>query len=214
MKSKSVKNYEGLYEVSDTGEVRSCDRVIPTNIKHVSARRIPGRTLKQNLKSNGYMTVDLCKNGKVTTTTVHRLVADAFVPNLDHKRYVNHIDSNRANNAAGNLEWVTSAENRRHGIDHGFVEFKQIIPVQCIETGDVFESSRNAADWLIANYPDRVHGKSKVVANNIRGACRGRTPKAYGFHWKYHEGSTTIPKGSTRKRVEMGSTPQGVEDIV
>lgn len=214
MKWKQIEGYEGLYEVSDTGEVRSCERVIATNIKHVSARRIPGRTLKQNRKSNGYMTVDLCKDGKVTTTAVHRLVAEAFVKNPDHKRYVNHIDSNRANNAEVNLEWVTSAENRRHGIDHGFVVFRQKIPVQCSETGEVFESSRTAADWLIENYPNRATGKQNVVAQNIRGACKGRTPKAYGFHWQYHEGSTTIPEGSTRKRVEMGSTPQGVEDIV
>lgn len=100
---KSIPEYAGLYEVSDSGAVRSCDRVVDTDIRHVKTRQIKGRVLKQNTKRNGYKTVDLCKDGKVKTTLVHRLVASAFVPNPKRVRFVNHIDSNRSNNRASNL---------------------------------------------------------------------------------------------------------------
>ncbi len=200
---KPVKGYEGLYEVSDLGDVRSIDRYIKTEIRHVTSRLIKGKILFQNLKNNGYLTVDLCKDGKVTTTAVHRIVANAFIPNPDGLRFVNHKDSDRSNNAADNLEWVTSSENRKHGISQGYVTFnaKSII---CKETGMIFERPMLAAEWIKAQYPDRINGTMRVAAHNIGSACKGRTPKAYGFTWEYHEGSTTIPKGSRAKRPEMG----------
>ena len=208
-----VKGYEGLYEVSEHGHVRSCARYIKTNIRHVETRLIYGRILKQSQKRNGYKTVDLCKEGKVKTTLVHRIVADAFCPNPHGYRFVNHIDSNRANNDSLNLEWVTSSENRKHGIDKGNVTFVAK-PIKCIENSLVFERPQHAAEWIKANYPDRINGKIRVAASNIRNACKGRTPKAYGFTWKYHEGSTTIPEGSRAKRPEMGDPAQAGEDIV
>ena len=215
MKWKPVPHYAGIYEVSENGDVRSCDRTVATDIRHVKSRLIKGRILKQSTKRNGYKTVDLCKEGKVTTTLVHRIVATAFIPNPQNHKYVNHKDSNRANNSASNLEWVTSSENRKHGVECGNVVFRQTRAVKCIETGEIFEQAKIAAMWLAKNYPSRCNGEMPVVANNIRRSCKGFTPKAYGFTWAYHEGSTTIPKGSTRKRVEMGdpSEMEG-EDIV
>ena len=201
---KPVKNYEGLYEISDAGTVRSKDRKIDTKIRHVSQRIIKGKELKPNLKKNGYFTVDLCKNGKITTTLVHRLVAEAFIPNPHNRKYVNHIDSDRTNNKAANLEWVTSSENRVHGIQYGDVVFRQTKAVFCVEKKMLFEQSKLAAAWVIENFPERTAGQQKVVANNIRRACNGITPKAYGFTWQYHKGSTTIPKGSRNKCSEMG----------
>lgn len=211
---KSIPEYAGLYEVSDTGEIRSCDRLVNTNICNVNTRRIKGKVLKQNTKINGYKTVDLCKDGKVTTALVHRLVASAFVPNPKGLHFVNHKDSNRSNNIAKNLEWVTSSENRKHGIKSGNVVFRQTRKVKCIETGEVFAQAKVAAEWLIKNFPERCKGKLIVAAQNIRCACKGRTPKAYGFTWRYYEGSTTIPEGSTLKRVEMGGPSKEGEDIV
>lgn len=213
MKWKPVVDYEGLYEVSDNGDVRSVDRYIKTDIRHVKTRLIKGKTLYQNTKRSGYKTVDLCKNGKVKTTLVHRVVAEAFIPNPDGLRFVNHKDSNRANNAADNLEWVTSSENRKHGIEQGFVRFKAK-PILCKETGMIFERARFAAEWVKTNYPDRSKGTLRITTQNIITACKGRTPRAYGFTWVYHEGSTTIPKGSRNKRSEMGDPLKKGEDIV
>ena len=211
---KPIKGYEHLYEVSDLGEIRSLDRRIKTNILHSTSRVIKGKPIKLNKKRNGYLTADLSKEGKVTTTLVHRLVAEAFIPNPKNLRFVNHIDSDRTNNRADNLEWVTSSENRKHGIEFGNVVFRQTRPVICVDTGQVFEQAKIAAFWLIEQHPERTQGKPSVVAANIRTACKGRTPKAYGFTWKYHEGSTTIPKGSRAKRPEMGASVKADEDIV
>jgi hypothetical protein len=213
MSWKPVNGYEGLYEVSDSGEVRSCDRYIKTDIRHVKSCLIKGKILFQNLKANGYKTVDLSKEGKVKTTSVHRIVAEAFLPNHDGLRFVNHKDSNRTNNAVSNLEWVTSSENRLHGMEKGFVTFRAR-QIFCKETGMVFERPMLAAEWVKENYPDRISGTMRVAAHNIYSACKGRTPKAYGFTWIYHEGSTTIPKGSRAKRPEMGDPLKKGEDIV
>lgn len=213
MEWKTVAGYEGLYEVSDSGEVRSCDRYIKTEILHVKSRLIKGKVLAQNTKRNGYKTVDLCKDGKVTTMLVHRLVAETFLPNPAGLRFVNHKDSNRANNRAENLEWVTSSENRRHGMAHGFVGYKAK-PILCEETGMVFERPLLAAEWVKEKHPDRINGTVRIAAQNIRSACKGRTPRAYGFTWIYHEGSTTIPEGSRDKRPEMGDPLKKGEDIV
>ena len=210
---KPVTGYESLYEVSDNGEIRSCDRYINTDIRHVKSRLIKGKTLFQNQKRNGYLTVDLCKEGKVKTTLVHRIVAEAFLPNPDGLRFVNHKDSNRTNNAVSNLEWVTSSENRHHGMEFGNVTFPAK-SVRCFENQKVFESPQQAAEWIKQMYPDRINGDIRTAAGNIRSACKGYKHTAYGFTWIYHEGSTTIPKGSRAKRPEMGDPSKEGEDIV
>ena len=208
-----VQGYEGLYEVSDSGEIRSCARHINTDIRHVKTRLIHGRILRQNKKRNGYMTVDLCKDGKVKTALVHRIVAKAFCPNPRGYRFVNHIDSNRSNNDACNLEWVSSSENRLHGIKYGNVSFPEKVIV-CGENGEAFNRPQHAAEWVKENYPDRIKGTIRIAAQNIRAACKGEKHTAYGFTWKYHEGSTTIPEGSRAKRPEMGDPSTEGEDIV
>jgi hypothetical protein len=90
--------YEGLYEVSFRGHVRN-------------ART--GRILKAKLH-NGYQLLDLCKNGKKKMFMVHRLIALAWIPNLDNEPCVDHIDHNRTNNAFWNLRWVSSSDNNRN----------------------------------------------------------------------------------------------------
>lgn len=83
-------------------------------------RRYPGyfgkpyNILKTSISRNGYVHISLCKNGKVKTFRVHRLIAEAFIPNPENKPQVNHIDGNRINNSLSNLEWVTRSENHLH----------------------------------------------------------------------------------------------------
>jgi hypothetical protein len=100
-----------------------------------------------------------------------------------------------------------------HGIKHGNVTFTAQ-QITCVENGLVFNSSQKAAEWIKAEYPDRINGKIRVAAQNIRSAGRGLKHTAYGFTWEYHEGSTTIPEGSRAKRPEMGDPSQEGEDIV
>lgn len=99
---KKVKGYEGLYEVSNTGNVKS----LPRNTTQ-------GGILKTSITS-GYICCGLWKDGKGKMVKVHRLIADAFIENKKNLPQVNHIDGSKINNVVGNLEWVTSRENATH----------------------------------------------------------------------------------------------------
>lgn len=101
-----IKNYEGLYKITEDGKVFS----VRTN-----------KFLYLNLKANGYVHVQLCVNGKEITKRVHRLVAEAFIPNIGNKPMVNHIDGIKHNNHYTNLEWVDGTENNLHAIEAGLV---------------------------------------------------------------------------------------------
>lgn len=106
---KDIAGFEGLYQVSNLGNVRSLDRV------DGRGRNIKGFLRRQVLNKNGYLYVNLSKHGKPNNYSVHRLVATAFVNNPAHKETVNHINENKTDNRAENLEWVTLIENLRYG---------------------------------------------------------------------------------------------------
>lgn len=109
---RDIKGYEGLYQVSNLGRVKSLARHKKNRGKLQKVEetiRIP------TVEKNGYARVDLSKDGKRKMYCVHRLVAEAFVPNCENKPQVNHIDENRSNNNANNLEWVTNKENCNYG---------------------------------------------------------------------------------------------------
>ena len=113
-----VRNYEGYYEVSESGEVRSVDRIL--SVTDQSDRLFKGKILYQTTNVQvEYKQVSLWKNNKGTSLYVHRLVAEAFIPNPQNKPEVNHIDGNRQNNHISNLEWVTSGENSLHAAKTG-----------------------------------------------------------------------------------------------
>lgn len=101
----AVRGYEGLYEVDIYGNVYSA---ITTN-----SRR---KGILKPEKKNGYLSVNLYKNGKQKHCYIHRIVAEAFIPNPHNLRYVNHIDCNKHNNAVSNLEWCTQSENVMHQV--------------------------------------------------------------------------------------------------
>jgi hypothetical protein len=184
---KPVVGYEGLYEVSDGGEVRGKDREIKTNIRFNKKRIIKGKILKKRVGTKGYFSVDLCKEGKVSKTNIHRIVAEAFIPNPEHKKVVNHINGNKQDNRVSNLEWVTYQENHWHARNTGLLtEIGQHNnkTILCVETGKTFKNSTKAAEWLIENESNRTNAGIKTVMGNIRRAARGITPMAYGYHWE------------------------------
>lgn len=103
-----IPGYEGLYQVSSFGQVRSLKRGTTS-----------GRVLSVGRGNGGYQHVSLSKNGVTTTRKVHRLVAEVFLPNLDNLPEVNHIDPDKDNNSVRNLEWVTRQQNHDHSIRVG-----------------------------------------------------------------------------------------------
>lgn len=109
---KPVPDYDGLYEVSDLGRVRSLDRV--TSAARRDAMVIKGKVLKPALAANGYYTVALCKDGKPKSHTVHSLVAAAFLGPKPEGCVIDHIDGGRTDNRPANLRYVSQAVNSRN----------------------------------------------------------------------------------------------------
>ena len=106
---RPVVGYEGLYEVSSYGRVRSLDRYDGRN------RFLKGRILTLHTDKDGYLSAYLCSNSKVKGFLVHRLVAQAFIPNPDNLPIINHKDENPSNDNVDNLEWCTAKYNSNYG---------------------------------------------------------------------------------------------------
>lgn len=105
---KSIKGYEGYYEVNELGEVRSVDRKV--KCKNGKIVNYKGKELKLSMNECGYLTVGLNKNGIYKMMKVHRLVADAFLPNHDNLPEVHHLNHDTKDNRACNLKWVSKSE--------------------------------------------------------------------------------------------------------
>jgi hypothetical protein len=112
---KDIPGFQGLYRVSNHGEVMLLKRTWETGRKSTTIITRPQRMARKSVRTNmDYYTVTLTKNSKQTQYPIHRLVAEIFIPNPENKRTVNHIDGNKLNNHASNLEWATYSENAKH----------------------------------------------------------------------------------------------------
>lgn len=166
-----IEGYEGLYEVSNLGNVRSLGN------KKTKKTKI----LKQNMNTSGYLRVYLCKNGKQKQFKVHRLVAEAFIPNLFGYPQVNHIDEDKTNNHIDNLEWCDNKYNSNHGTRNKRISVKNINgkcskPIlQLTETGE-----------FLKEYPSlQEAGRNGFNIGNICACCRGERKTHKGYIWKY-----------------------------
>lgn len=124
-----VKNYENLYEVSDTGIVRSIDRTVlhKTGMQRLYKGKVISLTPHKDTR---YMMVSLWKNNKGKAHYVHRLVAQTFLPNPNNLPEVNHIDGNKQNNSVSNLEWVTRKDNVTHAVSTGLRTYENRLSEQ------------------------------------------------------------------------------------
>ena len=170
---RDIAEFKGYYQVSNLGNVRSVDRKVNCRwgIKHPIKSKI--KVPQKN--RGGYYQVNLFgEEAEYKTRLVHRLVANAFIPNPENKPMVNHLDGNRLNNRVENLEWATASENMIHSFN---VLKKSLTPViQYDLQGNLlahYESIKQASD------------KTGVARCSISNVCRGRRNKAGGFKWKY-----------------------------
>ena len=113
---KAVVGYEGLYEISSYGNIRSLDRY--ADGRNGSKRLHKGKELFP-FTSKGYQVIDLYKDKKRKHCKIHRLVAEAFISNPENKGDVNHIDGDKTNNHVENVEWCTRRENIMHAFEKG-----------------------------------------------------------------------------------------------
>lgn len=114
---KDIKGFEGIYQVSNLGRVRSLDRIVKIKSRWgcMTERFYKGRVLSPGTDTKGYKFVNLKKDGQNSECRIHRLVALAFVPGNFEGAVVNHKDENRENNIPDNLEWITFADNLNYG---------------------------------------------------------------------------------------------------
>lgn len=169
-----IKGYEGLYEVSDKGLVRSLDRIVPCGKGRVHGCK--GRILTGKSNGKGYLFVALAKNGKLKKHYIHRIVAEAFVENPDNFPIVNHKDENPANNEAGNLEWCTHKYNVNYG------ECRQkIVRKQSKRVVQIF-SDGTEKEWESTHEAERITG---INHSNISACCRGIVKTAGKCVWRY-----------------------------
>lgn len=164
---KAIEDYEDLYQVSNLGRVKSL------NYKRTGKERIlkPGYYTKY-----GHQDVNLCKDGVRTMKSIHRLVAEAFIPNPENKPCIDHIDCNPTNNCVYNIRWVSHKENSNNplSIIHQR-DSKGGQPIYCFETDTVYESTKE------------VERQLNVKSGNVSECCRGKRKSAGGYHFKYYE---------------------------
>ena len=156
-----IKGYEERYEISDTGRVR----------------RIDGHIMRSAINQNGYEHIVLSKNGVAKDFRVHRLVAEHFIENKEHKRDVNHKNGIKTDNRVANLEWLTHSENELHKIYTLGTPSKLLgacRPVKCLNTGVVYRSISEAKREL--NLPKSTH---------IQEVCAGKLKQTKGLMWSY-----------------------------
>lgn len=197
---KAIPSYEGFYEASTLGRVRSVQRYIdhPRN-KSMKLIR-PSKILKSELDKSGYPVVTLSKDAKTRTYKVHRLIAKTFIPNPDNLDQIDHINAVRYDNRPENLRWCTTQQNTKWRDDKYRPGDRAVYKLICKETGHTFKSSYEAAHWVISRGLPRKSSNFKTVAKSIRAACTGRVRSSYTFHWAYIEGSTT-----TSEKVELNT---------
>lgn len=146
----TIKEFSG-YEINTDGEVRGLDRQV--KVKNFS-RFISGKTIKSRMNSFGYLDIRLSKDGYTKTCFIHRLIAITFIPNPEHKPYVNHINGIKTDNRIGNLEWVTQSENMKHAYRLGLccTPEKRMVKVIDICTGKEFSTIKKASDYYEIKY--------------------------------------------------------------
>lgn len=163
---KDIKGYEGLYQVSNLGKVKSLKKNI---------------ILKPYIEKKGYLRIDLNKNGKSKHYLIHRLVAEAFIPNPLNKLQINHIDCNKQNNCINNLEWSTNLENAIHAYNNNLRPFKPLRKINQYDLDGNFIKTWNS----IIEASSQFKNVSNHPQCNISGVLRGLRKTAFGYIWKY-----------------------------
>ena len=173
---KDIKGYEGKYQVSNLGRIKSLKRFVMTGANYQTPRTFEEKILKQSLNKKGYCIISLWSKNGIKNHIVHREVAKAFVPNPYNLTQINHIDENKQNNVADNLEWCTIEYNNNYGTRnkrHSKTLSKKIVQLDL--DGNFIK------EW---NSATEVQKELGYDASSIRKCCCNKTKTAYKYLWK------------------------------
>ena len=165
---RDVVGYENLYKISNLGNVKNC---------------LSGRILKSSNDKDGYKLIGLYKNGVHKTHKIHRIVAQAFLPNQNNLPCVNHKDENKANNRVSNLEFCTQQYNLNYGshyerVSKALINRKDCSKLQFDKNGNFINEYHSVSD---------ATRKTGVHQGNICMVCRGKLKSTGGYVWKYKD---------------------------
>ena len=180
---KDIEGYEGLYQVSNLGNIKSLKR----NTAHE-------RILIPRVGRDGYKYVGLSKNGICKSKKIHRMVAETFLPNINDLPQINHIDGNKLNNKLENLEWCNASYNQKHAYRLGLSKhwMKGRKGKNCPFSKKVDQYTKN--NILIKTWDSMSDIKRtlNLAVSNISLACQGKKKTYCGFIWKYHKEGNNI----------------------
>ena len=180
---KSVIGYEGFYEVSNQGRVRSVDRIVIQPLNGMPTKCLyKGRILKLTIDKFGYVLTSLSKLGKIKTFRVHRFVGLCFLPNPENKKTINHKDGNKLNNNEYNLEWSSQLENNRHANESLLIKrikrkgMPHEVPIKQFDKNGML-----IAEWdSISEASRTLNFKQPCISKCLSGIVK----TSYGFIWK------------------------------
>lgn len=172
---KDIKDYEGLYQVSNLGRVKSLSRI--AKLRNV-VRKVPERLLKPTIGGRGYLYVGLGKEGKTNRIAVHILVAKTFIENTLNLPFINHKDEDKTNNCVDNLEWCTpkyninyGTRNKRQARTMSKKVYQYSLKGELIKVWDSIKETKK-------------HGYN---SGNIASCCTGKRKTCDGYIWKHGE---------------------------
>lgn len=188
---KDITGFEGLYQVSNLGRIKSLKR----NVKNAHSERIIKEKILKQSEGKKYMHVRLSKNCKTSTKLVHRLVAEAFISNFKKLKEVNHLDANPKNNCIDNLEWCSRYDNMQHAKKLGLIKHNK--NEKCYwynKYGKDHTCSKkiiqlNKKNEIIKEWDSLADVKRilNIPQSNICRCCQGKRKTAGGFKWQYLE---------------------------
>ena len=184
---KDVVGYENLYQVSNLGRIKSKERLVN---QRYGKRIVKEKILSPFISNSGYYAIVLHKTRPIFKLKyIHRLVANAFLPNKNNLEQVNHKDGNKLNNNISNLEWCSRSDNMKHAIKIGLfsqdIVNERIKQMNKIVRKPILQIKNGK---IIAEYESTVLAGKQFTKNadrNISACARGLLPSAYGYQWKY-----------------------------
>lgn len=179
---RDIKGYEGKYQISNKGNVKSLERTVKSGKGYRVTKEI---ILKPKKNISGYLYVGLWKDGKVKRHLIHRLVAEAFLENTNNLPEVNHISEDKENNCVENLEWVSHEYNVNYGTrNRRIAEANTNHPKM---SKPVIAISKESG--LILEYPSthEASRQTRTAQQSIVECCKGRLKSSGGYYWMYKD---------------------------